>query len=207
MMVAVNAKSKFLLPLFCLMLGISACGPKLVQERVDPDLDITFNTRWNDIDSHEAAWTMIESCLHSHWLDRFMALNDNHRPIVIVDQIENRTDEHIDTEALTNEIRTALIQSGDVRFLDAKARDSLLKEYHYQASGVVRPDLAKGPGQQLSSDFIMTGELSSISSELDKNKLVTYQIDLRMTNLLTSEIEWADVYRIKKVYERKHYKP
>ena len=206
-MLFLNAKHLVIVPLLCLAFGLSACGPKLVQERVDPDLDITYNTRWNDIDAQEAAATMIESCLDSPWLDRHLALHDDHRPIVVVDQIENRTDEHIDTEALTNEIRTSLIQSGEVRFVDAKSRDALLKEYHYQASGTVRPDLVKGPGQQLSADYIMTGEISSISSELGKNKLVTYQIDLRMTNLLTGEIDWADIYRIKKLYERKHYKP
>lgn len=186
-------------------LSIASCGPKLVQERLDPDEDITLNTRWNDVDAHEAAHTMIESCLDTAWLVRFAARNDGARPIVIVTRVKNKTDEHIDVETLTNEIRTELIHSGQVRFVDAKLRDDIIAEYDYMNSGMVRKDQRKGPGQQLGADFLLAGEISSISSELGDQKLVTYHVDLRLTNLATSEIEWAERHKIKKLFERSGY--
>ena len=189
-----------------LCLAVSGCGPKLVQERLDPGEDLTLNTRWNDIDAHEAAVEMIESCIHSPWLDRYLHAHDDERPRVIIATVENKTDEHIDVEALTSQIRTELIHSGEVRFLEAKARDEILEEYRYQQSGVVRRDEAKAPGSQLGADYLLLGELSSIASELDDEKLVTYQVDLRLTNLLTSEIEWAESHKIKKFFKRKRYK-
>lgn len=186
-------------------MSLAACGPKLVQERLDPDEDITLNTRWNDIDAHESAHTMIESCLDTPWIVRYTALNDGARPIVIVTRIQNKTDEHIDVETLTNEVRTELIHSGQVRFLDAKMRDDIVTEYEYMNSGMVRKDQRKGPGDQLGADFLLAGEISSISSELDDQKLVTYHVDLRLTNLATSEIEWAERHKIKKLFERSGY--
>ena len=186
-------------------MSLVACGPKLVQERLDPDEDITLNTRWNDVDAHEAAHTMISSCLETPWLVRYSALNDGQRPKVIVSRVQNKTDEHIDVETLTNEIRTELIHSGEVRFLDAKMRDDIIREYEYQNSGMVRKDQAKGPGHQLGADFLLAGEISSISSELAGKKLVTYHVDLRLTNLATSEIEWAERHKIKKLFERSGY--
>lgn len=190
-----------------LLAALMGCGPRLTQERLDVEEDITFNTRWNDIDAHESAVALVESCLDSHWLPHYAESHRGKRPIVIVSKVENRTDEHIDVSALTNEIRTELVNSGRVRFLEAKARDTILKEYNYQQSGLVRADQAKSGGNQLGSDFLMLGEISSITSELDKQKLVTYQVDLRLTNLITSEIEWVNTHKIKKLFERRGHKP
>jgi PBP1b-binding outer membrane lipoprotein LpoB len=89
-----------------------------------------------------------------------------------------------------------------VRFLDGAQRDKILQEYKYQNSGVVKKDKAKGPGKQASADFMLVGAVSSIEAQQGGYKTVTYQVEMRLTNIETSEIVWTEVEKVKKQFKR-----
>ena len=94
--------------------------------------------------------------------------------------------------ALSDKIKTALIQSGKVRFVDVTNRKDIAIEYDYQQSGYVDPAQAKAPGKQTGSDLILTGTLSANVQEVGKDKLIYYKATFQLTDLLTSEIIWTD---------------
>lgn len=158
--------------------------------------------RWNNTDGNKTAKHMVDSILSAAWLEEYRVKNKGKKPVVIVDEVENRTDEHIDTRALTEYIRSNLINSRKVRFLNAARRKKILNELKYQNSGAVSADSAKKTGRQIGADYMIGGALSNVVSVRGDLKTVTYQTDLNLTNLETSEIEWNGLHKIKKAFKR-----
>ena len=94
----------------------------------DPNTVEIIDDKWNETDARKTAEILIKSSLSKPWLAVYQAQHNNAKPIVMVDEIENRTNEHIDTKALTTYIRNELLNSGKVRFIDNKSREKLLEE-------------------------------------------------------------------------------
>ncbi len=177
------------------------CSKSIEMERLDPTTDLQYNTKWSQRDNQLVASDMVASMLAAPWIVEFQALNPGERPVVIVDEVTNGTSEHIDVKSLTDLVRTELVKSQRVKFLNKEARDAILDEYKYQASGVVDPSRAVRMGRQEGAMFILTGDISSIQSTLDKKKIVTYKVTLNLTNLETAVIEWTDYSEITKHFE------
>lgn len=171
----------------------------------DPNKVEIVDDKWNDSDARLSGEEMIRSALAKRWLVEFGRENQGKRPFVLVDDFENRTSEQIDTKAIFEAVRNELINSGKVRFLDGAQRQKILEEYKYQQSGVVKQGTAKGPGKQQSADFFLVGSLSSIVSEADGYKTVTYQVEMRLTNIESSEIVWTEVKKIKKQFRKSRF--
>lgn len=188
--------------IFVGLLALSACGPKFEGNYADPDKVEIVDDKWNDTDARVIGERMIKSALSKPWLAEYMREHKNQRPFLIVGDFENRTSEQIDTHPIFEAVRNELISSGKVRFLDGAQREKLLEEYKYQQSGVVRQNQAKGPGKQFGADFFLIGNLSSIVSQQGGYKRVTYQVEMRLTNIETSEIVWTQVEKITKQFKR-----
>lgn len=197
--------SQHLLPALCVIGLATACQSKFEGNYADPNKVEIVDDKWNDTDARVIAERMIKSCLSKPWLVEWKQENRGQRPFLIVGDFENRTSEQIDTLPIFEAVRNELINSGKVRFIDGAQRQKLLDEYKYQQSGVVRKDTAKGPGRQQGADFFLIGSLSSVVSEMDGYKRVTYQVEMRLTNIETSEIVWTEVEKITKQFRRSRY--
>jgi penicillin-binding protein activator len=168
----------------------------------DPTKVEIVDDRWSDTDARLTGEKMIKSALAKPWLPNWTTENKGKKPFLLVDEMENRTSEQIDTKALFEAVRNELLNSGRVRFLDGAQRDKILKEYKYQQSGVVRADQAKGPGKQFGADLYLVGALSSQVAQQGGYKTVTYQVEMRLTNIQTGEIVWTEVEKLKKQFRR-----
>ena len=124
------------------------------------------------------------------------------RPVVIVGKFKNSTSEHIDMQSLADKVQTQLANTGRFAFVDANARQAIAEEYEYQGSGYVRPDQAKGPGQQVSPDYLMTGELASIKQRVGSDEFIYYKMTAKLSNVRTGLIEWTDEKQIRKKFEK-----
>ena len=171
----------------------------------DPDKVEIVNDKWNETDARLTAETMIKSALAKPWITEFVTQNKGAKPFILVDDFENRTSEQLDTKAIFESVRNELINSGRVRFLDGAQRKKILDEYRYQGSGTVRKDQAKKAGKQYGADFFMVGSISSIEAEQSGYKTVTYQVEMRLTSIETSEIVWTEIKKIKKQLKRSSY--
>jgi len=129
------------------------------------------------------------------------------RPVVIVGKLKNSTSEHIDMQSLADKIQTQLANTGKFAFVDASARQAVAEEYEYQGSGYVRPDQAKGPGQQVAPDYIMTGDLASIKHEVGSDEFIYYKMTAKLTNLRTGILEWTDEKELKKKFVKQGIRP
>ena len=186
------------------MISLSACSSSMKGSYNDPSQAEILDDRWNDTDARKTSEAIISQVLSRPWLKEFKR-STRKKPVVIVADIENRTDEHIDTKALTEFIRDELINSGKVRFLNNQQRDKLLAEIKYQNSGMVSSKTRKKAGKQIGADFMLSGSISSSVHSRKGTKTVTYQTALTLTNLETSEISWSGKKRIKKRFERSSF--
>jgi len=180
----------------------SACTPGFEGEYSDPAKSEIVDDKWNETDARKTAEVLVKAALEKPWLANYVKVNKGERPVVIVDDMENRTDEHIDTRALTGAIQDELINSGRVRFVDGARRQKILDEIKFQNSGAVDAKSAKKTGKQIGADYMMVGEISSKVATQDKLKTVTYQTILQLTNVETAEIEWSERHQIKKRFRR-----
>jgi uncharacterized protein (TIGR02722 family) len=118
------------------------------------------------------------------------------KPILVVMGIENRTDEHIDTKAITDTIRTKLINGGKVSFVNESRRDALMKEQGYQLANST-PETQTLIGKQLGARYMLTGSLIKIKKDtpkqlsLSKLEKVYYQLTVEVTDLQTGLIAWT----------------
>src|SRR5690606_30300900 len=124
------------------------CAKDFEGEYSDPNSVEIVDDRWNETDARKTAETMIKGMLDKPWLKDYTKKAGGKKPIVIVDEIENRTDEHIDTKALTEFVRDELINSRQVRFLNKGERQKILDEVKYQSSGAVAKQKAIEYGRQ-----------------------------------------------------------
>jgi penicillin-binding protein activator len=181
---------------------LAACGGPRAFTRgtyEDPNTIEMLSDQFNENDLQLIAKKMVSSLAGS---PRF-AQPGQQLPVVLVGRLKNKTSEHIDMASLGDKIQTGLAQTGRFALLDKAAREDLAEEYEYQQSGYVRPDQAKGPGEQASADYVMTGEISSIIQQVGNDKLVYYKMTAKLNNVRTGLVEWTDEKEIRKKFELK----
>lgn len=118
------------------------------------------------------------------------------KPILVVMGIENRTDEHIDTKAITDTIRTKVINTGKASFVNESQRDNQLREQGYQLANCT-PETRVLIGRQLGARYMLTGSLVKITKDtprqvrLSKQEQVYFQLTIEVTDLETGLIAWT----------------
>jgi uncharacterized protein (TIGR02722 family) len=125
------------------------------------------------------------------------------RPVIFVGKMKNSTSEHIDMRSLADKMEVALGKTDKFAFLDKGAREELAQEYEYQGSGYVSSAAAKAKGQQAGADYMMTGEISSITQEVGRDKLVYYKMTSKLHNVRTGIVEWSDEKELTKKFEKR----
>lgn len=182
--------------------GFVACTPGFEGEYSDPAKAEIVDDKWNETDARKTAEHMIRGMLEKPWLANYSKSHSGAKPLVIVDDVENRTDEHLDVKALTDFIQDELINSGKVRFINKVQRQKILDELKFQQSEAVNQASAKKQGRQIGADYMLTGSVASSVHQMDGTKTVTYQTTLKLTNIETGEYEWSTKYEIKKRFRR-----
>mgnify|MGYP000593347233 FL=1 len=175
---------------------INGCANRKIT-RVDPNETIDLSGRWNDSDSRLVSEEMIGDVLTSAWLPRYTKANDK-RPVVVVGLVENKSHEHINSETFIKDIEKAIIRDGNIRLVVAGEKRNELRKERAEQQDYVSPETTKKWGKELGADFILQGTINSIVDAYKKQKVVTYQIDLQLTNIETNEVVWMGDKKIKK---------
>ncbi|MBT4763108.1 MAG: penicillin-binding protein activator LpoB [Bdellovibrionaceae bacterium] len=185
-------------------MGLISCGGNKAFTRgsYDDNVDSTnlLNDRWSESDMQNAVKDLVKSA-SSHYAIR----TAKKPPVVMVTGIQNKTEEHIDTQNISDMLRVELMRSASLQFVDKAARDSIADEYKYQNSGMVKGSTKKGPGGQIGADYILNGRLDSIVQQAGRDKTVYYKVTLNLTNLKTSLIVWSDYKQIRKKYHKSRF--
>lgn len=195
---------KTTLVLTALALGLSGCASVKYGDATATE---TVNERFGSTDLQMTAKSMTESLLASPVIAELNA--GGKRPVMFVERIANKTDEHIDTESVLDSMTTKMLQSGKVKLVDRSAVESARSELKFQnADELSTPKTALAFGQMVGAEFMFYGNLSSIYKEaggvgsvtakFTKTKDVYYKFTLKLMNLKTGLIEWQDEQEIRK---------
>jgi uncharacterized protein (TIGR02722 family) len=178
----------------------SSCGPKAFTkgEYDDPTRVELLDDKFNEADMQQMADTVIRAIVACPYV-----ANAPKPPVVIVERVQNRTEEHIDTVSMTDKIRTALIKTGKVRFIDKEARGTLSDEYDYNAAGNVTGATQKKRGNQIGADYILGGGLATNVQEVGNDKFIYYKLTINMTNTEASTIDCTEEREIRKKYRKR----
>lgn len=130
-------------------------------------------------------------------------LTQNRRPVMFVDHIRNKTQEHIDTESITDTIQNKLINSGKFRFVDMTAANAMAEQLAYQKrSGMVNQSTSVKAGGHIGAEYMLNGNLSSIVKNAGGKSDVYYKFTLKLQNLQTGIVEWTSEKEIRKSSKR-----
>ncbi len=175
---------------------INGCANRKIT-RVDPNETIDLSGRWNDSDSRLVSEEMIGDLLTSVWIPKYLKTNDK-RPVVVVGLVENKSHEHINSETFIKDVEKAIIRDGNIRLVVAGEKRNELRKERAEQQDYASPETTKKWGKELGADFILQGTINSIVDSYKKQKVVTYQIDLQLTNIETNEVVWMGDKKIKK---------
>ncbi|GDY25867.1 MULTISPECIES: penicillin-binding protein activator LpoB [unclassified Agarivorans] len=185
---------KLVLAASVLALTLSGCSTQVSYG--DPQEVETVDVAFGSTDLQKIAGEMTDSMISSPLLTD---ITNNNRPIVFVERIKNKTTEHIDTESVTDSISTKLLQSGKFRFVDMTRVTAVREQLDFQNDGgLVDPSKAIAFGQQVGAEYMLYGNLSSIVKTNKKTKDVYYKMTMRLMDLKTGLVEWADETEIRK---------
>ena len=126
---------------------------------------------------------------------KFIA-NAPQAPIVMIAGIQNRTQKFEDMKNFTDQVRTFLLQSGKVRFINEVRRDDLLREQGYQAANAT-PETQTRVGRQLGARYMISGSFTEMNQQSPKQARISkqlvkyYKLTFEITDLETSELIWT----------------
>ena len=151
-----------------------------------------ISTDFGSSDLQQIAAKMVDSLLADEVLQDISA---DGPPLLVVDNVKNKTTQHIDTESLTDSIRTKLIRSRKFSFQDRTTEAALQEELAYQQGAATSPVAS---GQQDAPQYMLTSNLSEIRQEQGRLRDVYYKYTMNLRDLKSGRILWADEKEIRK---------
>ena len=181
------------------LLGCSS-NPKVNRIAFDKASDISG--RWNDTDSRMVSAAMIDDCAIHPWLSSYRSSHNGRKPDVIVGMVVNRSHEHINVQTFMKDLERALINAGLINFVASPSERLEIRQEREDMAVNASDESFKGPGHEAGADFILKGTLNSIIDEAGGKRIVFYQINLELIDMLTNRKVWIGEKKIKKVITR-----
>ncbi|MBJ7555780.1 penicillin-binding protein activator LpoB [Marinomonas spartinae] len=183
--------------LFAFML--TACSTTV--QRINPDQEVALSDRWNNIDSKLVADAMINDMLSFPWYQNY-DFTHKRKPTIIIQEIRNKSDEHIPVDTFINDIKRSLLRAGNVNFVvSGSERSDIRKEREDQALNAA-PGTAAKFGLEQGANFALSGTISSIVDSNGDERVKFYQVDLKLINMTTNEEVWNGQKQIKKLSKK-----
>ncbi len=176
--------------------ALAACAPVQVR-RMDVQEQKDLSGRWNDTDARLVADEMIPDSLGRAWLPAAQQ-RLGRAPTVVVGGVRNQSLEHLNTDSFVEALQRALINSGRVAFVASKEERSLLREERKDQDENASDATRKSHGEEQGADYVLSGAINAIQDEVEGEKVVFYQINLKLLDVKTNQIVWNGQKQIRK---------
>jgi len=175
---------------------ISACSSAPRVKRVDAGTQTDLSGHWNDTDVRIVCESLIKSAISSPRIDAYIkeysAKNKGALPAVIVGRFRNTSSEHIDMRLIASLMRTAIINSGKLEFVEGgNVRDEIRAERENQLYNA-SDSTAAAIGKEIGANFMLTGEVNSMEEKAGNVTQRVYFVKATITNIETNRIIWED---------------
>jgi len=160
-----------------------------------PTGSVTQSGSFTDTDMH-----MMATAMYSSLQKRLSTIvpADAKPPVVALVHLNNKTSEHIDTDAIADKLQIEMMKAGSLRFVDRSKLHELAKEFDLGESGMTNSETAKHAGNVTGADFLLTGDVGSIVKTAGRDQVNFYRLSMRLLQVETDELVWADDFEIKK---------
>lgn len=196
-----NLHSAITSSVLAISLLLSGCGSVQVS-RVSSDQEIAVTDRWNDRDSELVAKGMINDMLSFPWVRRFANQSGKAVPTIIIQRVRNKSHEHIAVETFINDLKRALIRTGSVDFVAGGNERRNIRDERRDQELNASSNTSKQMGQETGADFVLSGSINSFVDQLSGKRVTSYQVDLKLINMLTNREVWNGQKKIKKFQEK-----
>ncbi len=178
-----------------LLLFLTACGGTKYQSASENKSSSTFSVQ----DQKMLVSTLSDKLVN----DRVFKedLNDE-RPTLLIDIVKNKTSEHIDTESMTDTLKSSVVRSRMFSIINRDKLNLLAKEALISESGLADSQKATKLGKLWGAKYVMYGNFSSIVNYVGKEKQTYYKFTLIVQNIETGEEVWIDEAEINKVSKK-----
>lgn len=182
-------------------LALTSCGGDKAftkGEYDDPSRVELLDDKFNEADMQQMSDTIVNAMIACDEVAKAKKA-----PVVIVEKVGNRTQEHIDIQMLTDKIRSSLIKSKKVKFVNKEERATLEDEYQHNESGNVAQESKKARGKQTGADYIMSGSIGTNVQQVGNDKYIYYKLTMNLTNLESSTIDCTEEREIRKKFRKR----
>jgi len=158
---------------------------------VNPENIGHYRADYDASDMRKITSAIVDKLLGSSFMEQ-----QSSPPVMSIAGVENRTREYVDTKNLTDRMRTMLLQSGRMQFVNTARRKDLLDEQGYQAANVT-PEQMAAIGQQAGAKYMITGSLTQMTQKsarqvrLSSQRLNYYKLTMEVTDLSSGLIVWT----------------
>jgi uncharacterized protein (TIGR02722 family) len=198
-------KYVFVLAACLVALVTMSCATTSGTTRVSADAQIDLTGRWNDSDVRIVCDTLIADALASPRIDAyikdFAGKNGGELPTVIVGRFKNASSEHIDTSIISGIMRTAIINSGKLEFVEGGDMREAIREERQDQQANASEATASALANETGANFMMTGEVNATVEKAGNTTVRAYFVKASITNMETNRILWeGQNNEIKKVF-------
>lgn len=186
--------------LMALALFLGGCSTSVT--RMDPATVKDLSGAWNDTDSQMVAAEMMQDVLSRQWISEFNG-DKNRRPAVIVGEVRNLSDEHINVSTFVQELQRNLINSGKVVFVASSTERKGIRGERADQDVNASESTRKAMGKEMGADFMLSGTINTIVDASGRDQLRYYQVNLTLISLENNEIVWNGEKKIKKMVSRR----
>jgi len=194
----------WLLPLAALLVVVlTGCGT--ASHRIDPtgNEGLTTTDDINFKDWQMAAEKSISSLLQAGVLDRA----DGRKSVIMVSTVRNSTSQHINTQILTQKIRTSILRSGKAITTTAVgaqgAEDAATRQVReLQDDEMFDQRTVQPMGTAIAPDFSLSGEITQQRTTQGRDSESYFYFHMVLTDLKTGLGVWEDEVEVAKQQTR-----
>lgn len=182
--------TKLIMMLLCLSFLATSCGSfkaKRVSSDEGDELAMSITDKWVDKDTENAVADLIKKIEAHKGFQKYLAKRSK-KPKLFIADVQNETSEaYFPISNINDELLNQFSATGEFTLIDAQQRERLLKEIQYQNDGMVKPEDIKQIGKQSGADILIFGSVRMQPAARGGKTLKQYSINLRMTEIESSE--------------------
>ncbi len=175
-----------------LLAAVMFCLACASSHYVRPDEVTEWDYTYSDTDMKLLAEKMVMSLSEAELpkLDR--------KPTIAFLQIGNRTSQHVDTEGIAEKIMVSLVKLGRFQVVDRQLLKKQAQEIALVENQRIDVEGAVKLGHLVGADYFLTGDIMSIEKTSGATTIAYYKLTMRLVDVKTSVIVWADEKELKK---------
>lgn len=148
-----------------------------------------LDDKFNEADMQQISHTMVNSLLACSKVTE-------KQPTIILGDVINQTEEHLNLDAVMDQIQDQLVNSPKYLFVDKAVRSQAEEEYNYQRN----KNTYKGEAP-VYAQYIIHGAISSNVQQVKDDKMVYYKMNLKITNLYNTLVVCSVEKELRKEFQ------